>query len=522
MDEITRRQFIKLTGLGAAAAALAACSISPKQTSPSPTPSSWASSTAPNPVVSPTTTRPPVKGTLTPAPSAVPSTLPASAVRTLRRITYAPLPEMIEHVRQIGLDAFIEEQLSPATLADPGMDQRLEGLKTLKMSAPELAKIEKREQPPFELSQAALARAVYSQRQLNELMVDFWSNHFNVSVLKNAVSFLKTVDDREVIRPHALGKFHDLLSASVHSPAMLVYLDNVLSTREKPNENYARELLELHTLGVDGGYTQTDVKEAARALTGWMVNGVKSSRPGEFVFNPRNHDDEEKIILGQRFAARRGIKDGEDLIDLIANHPSTARFICRKLVRRFVSDNPPESLVEKATAEFNRTRGNIASVMSIILRSVELRASLGQKAKRPFEFIVSALRVTGVDALPDRPTLQFLDLLGQPLFRLQTPNGYPDVASAWTTTNGLMGRWNFALALTHNQLKDSPVHLLKLFDAQAGVDAVIQQLSSRILGEYLPPETTNALREFLNKNDLVKAVPALVALALSAPIFQYR
>ncbi len=427
---------------------------------------------------------------------------------------------------QIGLDAFIEEQLSPDTIPDQDLATRLAGYGSLSVSPNEFAQAAQspKNLSPFRLTliQASLVRAVYSRRQLNELMVDFWSNHFNIYINKSVDGFLKVIDDREAIRPYSLGKFADLLSASAHSPAMLFYLDNALSNKTNPNENYGRELMELHTISVNGGYTQSDVHDAARAFTGWTFYGPRGKQPGVFYFNPKIHDDGEKTILGQHFPPGQGIKDGEQLLEMLAGHPSTAGFIAAKLARRFVSDTPPASLVAQATDTFKNTGGDIAKVMSTILHSDDFKASLDQKFKRPLEYVVSALRVTGAEIKPDLPTVNLLAQLGQVPFNWQSPNGYPDVADAWISTSGLLARWNYTLALSMNAIKDTRVDFTSLVQKPASLAEGIDSLALRLVGEPLTGAERQILLDFAAGGDFMSLLPSLAALILCTSSFQYR
>ena len=515
---INRRKFLKFSAFTAALAALAACAptrspalLATPGGSVAPTVSAAATATAAGTVVTPT-----VAATQTATPEDV--LIP----RMLRRILFAATPEDLAHARQIGLDAFIEEQLAPHILPDPEVEPRLAAYETLGMDALQLAQVTPRQKPGQQLAQATLVRAVFSRRQLYELMVDFWSNHFNIYLAKGVDRYLKTIDDREVIRPNALGKFSDLLSASAHSPAMLIYLDNALSNRRAPNENYARELMELHTLGVDGGYTQEDVHEVARALTGWTVSGARSQEAGAFLFDAKSHDDGTKMILGHSFPAGQGIKDGEQLLDMLASSPATAQFICRKLVQRFVSDAPPVALVASAAAAFSKTGGDIPAVMSVILHSAEFKASLGSKIKRPFEFIASTLRASGAAFQPDLPSLGILRNMGQPLFGWESPNGFPDAAPAWITTTGVLNRWNYALAIAFNTLKDTHLDPSTWITEPANIPEGIDALSKRLLGETLPEAERNIILSFAGNSPFSALAPALVALILSTPDFCYR
>jgi uncharacterized protein (DUF1800 family) len=303
-------------------------------------------------------------------------------------------------------------------------------------------------------------------------MTGFWFNHFNVFWGKNADRWLTTSYEMHAIRPHALGKFHDLLLATAKSPAMLVYLDNHLSPSIRGiNENYGRELMELHTLGVNGGYTQKDVQEVARALTGWSIQAPK--RGGEFMFRPRIHDDGEKIVLGHRINGG-GIRDGETVIEILAKHPSTARFISTKLVRRFVADDPPESLVEHVTETYKRSDGDIREMIRAIVTSREFNApeTKGAKTKTPFEYTVSAIRSLDGSTDGGRPLAQSVARMGEPLYQCQPPTGYPDRGDHWMGTGAVLERLNFSVALTAGKIAGTSVN----FDEP--VKPVVQRLGS--------------------------------------------
>jgi uncharacterized protein (DUF1800 family) len=463
-------------------------------------------------------------------------------VHVLNRLAYGPASGDVERVRRMGLDKYIEQQLRPETLADAGMGARLAGFDTLAKSSRELAEdyfvpalMERRRtqqqaaaQPAdapsdkremrtpeqmelmqaerrvfTELAQQKILRAVYSERQLDEVMVDFWFNHFNVFAGKGQTRAYLTEYEREAIRPHVLGKFRDLLGATAQSPAMLFYLDNWQSAapegaptagrgnrpgrsvnprrpfgrpgrigtppqgrtvadlpkaaqNRRPrglNENYARELMELHTLGVDGGYTQKDVQEVARAFTGWTIANPRQG--GGFQFEPRMHDDGEKMVLGHKIGAGGGRHDAEEVLDILATHPSTARFIATKLARRFVSDQPPAPLVDRAAARFRDTKGDIREVVRTIVTSPEFFApeAYRAKVKTPFEFVAAAVRATSAETMNAMPLVQAMRDLGMPPYQCQPPTGYADRADAWVNTGALLNRMNFAVALTDGRLR---------------------------------------------------------------------
>lgn len=422
---------------------------------------------------------------------ATPLTEEQKITHLLSRITFGPTPADIEKVRSQGIFPYLEEQLHPEKIPDPLIEEKLRKLKTVRLSSQELlelypppqqAKARGMEIPPmqtpryviFELQQAKLLRSVYSQRQLQEIMVDFWTNHFNVFAAKGVDKWLVTSYDRDTIRPNALGRFRDLLLATARSPAMLFYLDNWLSVnpnavanrlrplaksgpRQGLNENYAREFMELHTLGVDGGYTQKDVGEVARCFTGWTIRRPREQP--EFFFDAPTHDQGEKIVLGTRIPANDGIEDGVRVIDLLARHPSTARFIATKLARRFVSDDPPSSLVTQAADAFRNSDGDIKEVLRAIVKSPEFFSpeAVRAKIKKPLEFVASALRATGGETEASPALLRYLVRMGEPLFLSQPPTGFPDLGSTWVSPEMLLTRMNFAIDLASNRIPGTRV-----------------------------------------------------------------
>jgi uncharacterized protein (DUF1800 family) len=315
-----------------------------------------------------------------------------------------------------------------------------------------------------DLSQGKLLRAIYSNRQLEEVLADFWFNHFNVYLDKGADHFLVTAYERDVIRPHVLGKFHDLLEAVAKSPAMLFYLDNWQSRANASerarannansglNENYGRELMELHTLGVDGGYTQHDVTEVARCFTGWTID-----RPGEggpFTFNPRMHDQGAKTVLGVKIPAGGGIQDGEKVLDILAHHSSTAHFISRELAIRFVADDPPPALVERMAQTFLKTGGDLRAVMTTMIDSTEFWSvgAYRSKLKSPLEMVASAVRAVNGDVDFASNLVNQVGQMGEPLYRKQEPTGYSNSGTEWLNSAGLLARMNFALSLADNKV----------------------------------------------------------------------
>ncbi len=542
--------------------------------------------------------------------------------QALNRLAFGARPGEADAVRALGVDRWIAMQLSPQKIDDRATEQFVSRFPTLGQSPSELLAAypqpqqlirEKRQEMSrngeamaprdsgagklagldltpadstrileagrlsrrllTELQTAKVARAVMSDRQLEEVMVDFWENHFTVFAGKGPERYFLAQYERETIRPHALGKFRDLLGAVAKSPAMLYYLDNWESTVEadrpalvarpnarpngrrmmparartlgaqggdsakKPrprglNENYGRELLELHTLGVDGGYTQADVLNAARAFTGWTVEKPRES--GAFMFRPALHDAGEKSFLGQRLSANRGIEDGEQVLDIVATYPATARFIATKLVRRFVSDSVPPALVTRVATTFMRTDGDIRECLRTIFTSPEFfsRAAYKAKVKSPFELVVSALRAVGAQPDSTPRTAVLIAKLGQPLYGHLAPNGYPETGDAWINTGAILARINFGLLVASGRVPGASLDqwvdgkTLGALPHDAQVDGVIRA----ILGGEASPDTRKVLESGVNpmvSDSTANAtrrggLETMIGLALGAPEFQRR
>jgi uncharacterized protein (DUF1800 family) len=403
----------------------------------------------------------------------------------LDRLAFGPTAADVTYVKAIGIDRYIAEQLDPGAISEPSaLTERLTGLDTLKLDpvqlfaeygplratdgmkpAPEDQKA-RRERARLIVEQAQAARiwrALYSPRQLQEVMVDFWYNHFNVFSGKALDRLWIGAYEAEAIRPYALGRFRDLLGTTAHHPAMLFYLDNAqnaapgskgLNGREAGiNENYARELMELHTLGADGGYTQDDVVALARILTGWGLARPAALPPdgSGFVFYPARHDNGDKRFLGQDIVGN-GEAEGEAALDLLAKSPATARHIAFELAQYFVADQPPPALVERVAARFQETDGNIREVLKTLFASREFRDSTGSKYKSPYRFVLSAARAAGANADNPKPLLAAMARLGQPLYGCATPDGYRDTEAAWLSPDASLLRVNFAKSLAGGNL----------------------------------------------------------------------
>ena len=565
-------------------------------------------------------------------------------VHVLNRITFGPRPGDVEAVQKMGLHNYIERQLHPETIDDSAVEQQLAGFDILQMSPQQLSQLFQEErknllkkqkllaaanggQPPAQnqgeiaapsppptdkagmlaraaqyrtvaaigqLEQAKLVRAVDSERQLQEVLVDFWGNHFNIDMKKGPDRVLKVVDDRDVIRPHIWGRFRDLLEASAKSPAMLFYLDNATNTvahtvtpmeqmiteristqmtqngngafappvptvGEKKggiNENYAREIMELHTLGVDGGYTQQDVQEVARCFTGWTIN----RQTGEFVFRPHQHDDGAKVVLGHTIPAGGGMQDGETVLDILASSPACAHHISLQLCQRFVSDDPPAALVDRIAGVFTQTGGDLRQVTEAILTSPEFLSpsTYNNKIKSPLEFAVSAVRASESTIVPQQPppfdklvpTLEggavlgrgqaadrisqrprqslnwHIYELGEPLFACTPPTGYTEVSKNWVSPGALIERLNFALALTQQQLSDirfDPQTILAGIDLDKP-DAVLDRSVAILLQNNITPTTRKVLEQTALPTGESKTVnpSKLIALIIGSPEFQRK
>ena len=458
-------------------------------------------------------------------------TLRTGAVEQQREVMAAIPPSQMDDVA-MALPPGLRQQLLPAV--DPALRRKLMLLNTPQQLI------------AFDLSEGKLYRAILGNRQLEEQLVDFWFNHFNVFLDKGADRYLVPTYEREAIRPHVLGRFRDLLEATAKSPAMMFFLDNWQSVGpgapgfpRRPNakqrvrglnENYARELMELHTLGVDGGYTQKDVTEVARCFTGWTIRLPRQG--GGFFYNDRVHDKGEKTVLGVKIPAGGGQDDAERVLDILAKHPSTARFISKQLAQRFVADDPPARLVEKMAKTFREKDGDIREVMKTMLASDEFfsPAAYRAKVKSPFEMIVSAVRATGAQVDFALPLANQIAQLGQPLYRKLEPTGYSNASADWVSSSALLARMNFALALARNRLPGTRVDVSK-FSGDPG------EVARQVLFTDAKPETRAAIQKALAQKSPGENRPAeqpdtkaqpqldggmLAGLVLGSPDFQRR
>jgi len=521
-------------------------------------------------------------------------------IHVLNRLGFGARPGDVQRVKALGLDTYINQQLNPEKIADTVAENKVKDLTVLDMSTVDLyAKyprpgrllrqlqqrgmlsgesqtdpkdldpqneknreflqeyyrqngLQRPQRIMAELQASRILRAVYSERQLQEVMVDFWTNHFNVFAGKGADRWLLPSYDRDTIRPNAMGKFSELLLATAQSPAMLFYLDNFQSVspdanrgramrrqnaqrpRRGINENYARELMELHTLGVDGGYTQKDVQEVARCFTGWTIfqprgggaalnamrgNDAARRTAGTFFFNARAHDDGEKTVLGHKIPAGGGFKDGLTVIGILAHHPATAKFIATKLVRHFVSDTAPPALIDRVAATFTKSDGNIRETLKAIFFSNEFNSPevYRAKIKRPFELVVSAIRTLGADTNGGPGTHQWIARMGEPLYGFQTPNGYSDATESWVNTGGLLERMNFGLALAGNRIQGTRVDLAKL-NVPEKSKLIDESLKMIVAGEISAATRETLLKQIDETN--ADTAAKVIGLILGTPEFQ--
>jgi uncharacterized protein (DUF1800 family) len=517
------------------------------------------------------------------------------AAHALNRLGYGPRPGEAEAIARSGVDAWVARQLAPETIDDRAFEAKLGALSlpSVSMSTGQLldrypkpkaqkkaaaaaavmamasaapgamaagapgsmaagapgamADDEPKRKPAVivqELAAQKLARAVGSDRQLQEALADFWFNHFNVFADKERVRWYVTAYERDAIRPRVFGRFRDLLGATAHHPAMLVYLDNARSVAEGSpgkgkgkarglNENYARELLELHTLGVEGGYTQGDVREVARAFTGWTVG--QSDGEASFVFRPKSHDAGQKLVLGTAVDGG-GEADGERVLDLLAAHPSTARFVATKLARRFVADEPPAALVARLAEAFRENDGELLPVYVELFKSPEFWAegARGAKTKTPFEFAASALRALGASYDGSPALVRRVEQLGEPLYRCQPPTGFADISEPWVNAGALINRLNFGLDAAAGRLSGVAFDPGPLAGPGAAADAggLVDRLSGSLLGAPVSGPTRATIVAALGRrggaHDYQEPaaahplLPQALGLLLGSPEFQKR
>ena len=511
-----------------------------------------------------------------PAQKAASLTEEERIIHALSRLAFGPRPGQIAEVKKQGLEAWIAAQLEPSRIPDGPLRSRLSEYPALRMTPKELAsggssqkaRRQRRRNARRQLEETVVLRAAESRRQLLEVLVDFWRNHFNVDVAKQPVDLVAIHYEEAVLRRHALGRFEDLLMATARHPAMLIYLDNHLSRRRPTrseinalknrvrrqtgskeraaqraaiaeqtglNENYARELMELHTLGVDNGYTQKDVIEVARAFTGWTID--RSAGPDWFVFREDMHESGLKQLMGRDLPLGRregGIIEGETIIKRLARHKNTSEFIARKLCRRLVADDPPKAVVQKAAAVFRRTGGDIRAVVQAIVTHPDFfsEAAWQTKFKTPFEFVISALRATNARIDEPRSVVKAIADLGQPVYNCEDPTGYSDAAEAWRDPGVMALRWSFAMRLVEGRIKGVSIPAAFYDGLPQDLLKVPEALARRILPQGMGRETSRVLERVLFREARKAGAPEkinrerlcrmLVGILLGSPEFQQQ
>ncbi len=456
------------------------------------------------------------------------ATSPRVALHALNRLAYGPAPGDVARVAELGVDAWIAAQLNP--VSDPALDTRLATLQTLRYPISQVLELYNADQRTLtqvtnEFTQAKLVRSVHAENQLLEVMVDFWFNHFNVYLLDS--TFLRQATpsyERDAIRPHALGRFRDLLAATAGHPAMLAYLDNYLSSARRINENYGRELLELHTVGVDAGYTQAHVVDAARAFTGWTIDDVRTS--GAFSYRTASHDTGSKSVFGLELPARGQKGGGDARIAYLAGLPATARFIARKLAVRFVADDPPDGVVEAMTETFLATDGNIAEVLRRMVSHNDFWAAFEgtapPKPKTPLEFVISAARALGAQVTTAAGIVTALTNLGMPAYLSVPPTGYSARGADWINPSSQLYRMNFALDLARGLVSGVTVDLQAAVGSALGDPVAISTaLNTSLFAGGLSTQTMDAVAALSRQSPVSLSVRA-VGLLLASPEFQVR
>ncbi|MEO8001592.1 MAG: DUF1800 domain-containing protein [Arenimonas sp.] len=457
----------------------------------------------------------------------------------LNRCTFGFKESEYQHALSIGYTAWLQEQFNYQSLDVTALESAIAiSFPRVNWSAAELiTEVKSTGKPGLgskDLTVATLLRQLHSPRQLLEVMVEFWSNHFNITLAASPEIYYKLVDDRDTVRAHALGTFPDMLKASARSLAMQYYLDNVSNTKAGPNENYARELMELHTLSVTGGYTETDVKEVARCFTGWTVSGQSVNTPA-FTFLTNKHDTGAKTVLGHAIPAGRGIEDGDDVLDILATHPSTAKFIAKKLCVRFIGDVPETTIIDQVAATYTATNGDIPSMLWTIFGSAEFMASYDRKARRPSEFVLGVLRVTEPTLTADylAKVVVPITAMGNMPYQWPAPNGYPDSLNYWINTGAMLSRWNWAFGLAEDTISNTiRINIPGLISTANTPTTLVDRLSARLLRRTLASADRDRFINFaaqggsvtqvFNSATLTLRARELIGLMLSSPYFIYR
>ena len=462
---------------------------------------------------------------------------PRVALHVLNRLGYGPRPADVRRVLARGLERYVDDQLHPGP--DAELETRLRPLSSIGYPISQVLSVynaDNRAIGPLvdELQSAKLIRAAHGQNQLQEALVDFWFNHFNVYIADGFVRYSITAYEREAIRPFVLGRFRELLGAVAAHPAMLFFLDNYTNRADANqggrvvpglNENYGRELLELHTVGVDAGYGQDDVREAARVFTGWGIDDIRSA--GNFTFRAHQHDRGAKRVFGFDVAAGGGKEEGDRLLDYLSTHPATARFISRKLAQRFVADDPPARIVDRMASTFVSTGGDLREVMRSMVGSVEFWAEAfgGGKVKTPFEYVVSAIRAVEGQVTNARAVAQQLNNMGMGLYASVPPTGYSNRGSEWLNPSSHLSRMNFGLDLAAGAVPgvtvDSRSVISRLGGRPDDPRSATATLADDLFAKNLSRETQDAASR-VAPGGAMSVAARVMGLVLASPEMQVR
>jgi uncharacterized protein (DUF1800 family) len=442
-------------------------------------------------------------------------------VRLVGRATFGFNESELALATSLGYHGYLEHQLDHTAIEDTALELRMAPLTTLRMTYNELIRIVNRAQIINEMTESALLRAFMSRRQLYERVVEFWTDHFNIDLNTGSGIYLKPIDDREVIRPYALTTFPTLLSASAHSPGMLHFLNNDTSTAGNPNENYARELMELHTMGVNGGYTQHDVVEVARCFTGWTWWYRNSGDvSGSFHFNPAVHDDGEKLVLGNVIPAGGGIEDGLTVLSILAEHPSTARFVAGKLCHKFIGEECSAAVIESVASVYSQSGGDIKAMLRAVF-APNVLADAPPKFKRPFHHFISAMRALPTTITTTSGLRHLLIGAGQRPYSWASPDGYPDVIDYW---GGLIiPRWNFGASLLQNQIVGVTADYTSFLAGLTTAEEAADRINRGLFGGEMARGERDILRDFMLPDPA--AFPRqreAIGLAIGSPSFQWH
>lgn len=445
----------------------------------------------------------------------------ALLAKLVRRVTMGFTQAEYALAQSMGYDAYLEYHLNPAAINDAEMDARLAAYTTLTMT-PQQLYTQTAGQVVNELAESMILRAVFSKRQFFERLVEFWTDHFNIDITIEECRLVKTVDDRDVIRANAMGNFPTMLRASALSPCMLMYLNNDTNTAASPNENYARELMELHSLSVTGPYTQQDVQEVARCFTGWtLYRRGSGGNQGTFLFNAAQHDNGTKTVLGTVIPAGGGQQDGFTVLNILGAHPATAQFIATKLARRFLGEDVRQSVIDSVAATYTSTNGDIKAMMRTLMKSGNVFTDFGPRYKRPLHLMTSAIRALGNPITSTQSLRQnHLTASGMVPFSWGPPDGYPDTLAYWQGL--ILPRWNFGASLVINGINGITFDVAGFFSGLTTAAQMVDKIDSVLFGGEIPAGEKSQLLTYLSVNpaDTTRRRDT-VGLAIGCPSFQW-